>query len=1127
MSTSATATACPHCGNALQPGMLRCRSCGQPVRATRPQHDAGSAGAGSVKQAAGKQGTGSLDVADMLSQAAPQNGSQTPGTGLNQQGSGQEPPVQQAAAPSAGQNQSVNISEMLAQAPDSSSPQNPQQNPQQESRKKAAAAQARKSSARMCVPSQHSSGQSSQAQSKQSSARQRRPASGGATQASRDASAQLDRETPVPAGATDSANIIWLQCECGRRMRARKSLAGKTIKCKQCGNTITIPSGSEDETPADDTRVSFRKMADEIDRKLENRTGGDGEAGRKKKQKRRLKAVKVKGGFGKQAKILQKDDTETPAKVETCRESLIAMGVAGNTKAIEFIVPYLQHASIRLRVAAANALGEIGDNSAVSVLVATLDDENPEVRRAIVTALGKINERVAIPALVAFGVMEPHLKFLSSEAIVKMGSAAAAELLDLLNHDDPACVLEAVVLLGRLKEKKAVKALVHVLETRSSTFQAHAVESLGQIGDERTVGVICKCLKHSNPGVRVNAARALGKIPDESAEPALIAALEDEDEDVQQAAVFALGEIGLKRSAAPLCGLLSSQNDDLRLMVAESLGKIGDVRALDYLLELLNHENETIKLKAITALKRLKDQRAVEALIDVLYHKSSNIRQRAIDTLGSIGDAVAADRLETVLQVDPVEDVRVAAAKALGEIGDPASIDCLQEALYDEFSVRCRAIVALGQIGDESALPALLAMLKDPVPEARYHAATALAEIGHENAKAPLGKLMEDSNPMVRRGAVKALEKMGVDEKELRTVSKAATRRMRSRSFKQVFSYLLPTQLFSFLPDNPAVRFGALGGMGLVILVVASILFVPGKPKVIILRGDPASMDFSVDSSKIVVGFTRGLLEIWDVQSGRFKKEAISQSGKIENIAFAPDSKTIVLQGYKSKNLASYTEDAFTDLSPLEAPIQRFVKTRNGKYGAILGDDKVFVLWDLTTLQNKGAFQLDINPDNPIALDPNGRLLAGTTSNNQLALWNTADGSRVAQAYSGLQTSRLADIEIDPDGRLVAAVADNGAIRIWEIDSGNHVASMRIEFPKAINFSSDASRLLCVSGRQALWWDIEAGGFAEAPAIAQLSPFDNYAISGDGKYLATSLDEESQVYVYSIEEGKLLHTLDR
>jgi ribosomal protein S27E len=52
-------------------------------------------------------------------------------------------------------------------------------------------------------------------------------------------------DTPAP-----SDGLLRVQCQCGKKLQAKASLAGKTVRCPACGESLTLPSLPATNTPA-------------------------------------------------------------------------------------------------------------------------------------------------------------------------------------------------------------------------------------------------------------------------------------------------------------------------------------------------------------------------------------------------------------------------------------------------------------------------------------------------------------------------------------------------------------------------------------------------------------------------------------------------------------------------------------------------------------------------------------------------------------------------------------------------------------------------------------------------------------------------------------------------------------
>jgi HEAT repeat protein len=110
---------------------------------------------------------------------------------------------------------------------------------------------------------------------------------------------------------------------------------------------------------------------------------------------------------------------------------------------------------------------------------------------------------------------------------------------------------------------------------------------------------------------------------------------------------------------------------------------------------------------------------------------------------------------------DPDRNVRYHAIMALEMIGDTRAVYPLIAALRDtEYEVRKKVTITLGKMGDTRAVEPLIAALRDSSDYDRQDAAIALGEMGDSKAVEPLIAALSDPDYKVRQSAIIALGKI-------------------------------------------------------------------------------------------------------------------------------------------------------------------------------------------------------------------------------------------------------------------------------------------------------------------------------------------------------------------------------
>ena len=115
--------------------------------------------------------------------------------------------------------------------------------------------------------------------------------------------------------------------------------------------------------------------------------------------------------------------------------------------------------------------------------------------------------------------------------------------IEALGHSDRVFRQFAAVVLGKIKDPRAVEPLITALQDADSGVRGKAAVALGKIGDPRAVEPLITALKDADNSVRTKAAEALVKIGTPAVDP-LIGTLRDPDGGVWEGALEVLVRIG-------------------------------------------------------------------------------------------------------------------------------------------------------------------------------------------------------------------------------------------------------------------------------------------------------------------------------------------------------------------------------------------------------------------------------------------------------------------------------------------------------------------------------------------------------------------------------------------------------
>lgn len=958
----------------------------------------------------------------------------------------------------------------------------------------------------------------------------------------------IDRGTPSPS----NSDKLRVKCTCGAGIRVSIALRGKRVKCPKCSATVLVPISQESvvsnsnqivpviERPSSVQSPSqassstesavMNRVGDEQSLKQEIESAGtmpvpDDAVSAPQGRLSSRKLRKIRNQL-ETANVLS--DADTSAR----RQSLLELGQSQDSQVLEILIEHAQDNLSVIRDGAITGLGELGDPAAVPTVLRALLDRDSDVIRAAFAALKKIGDRRVVRPLLRYGVERPQWKPLANDTLVRLGSRVTQELLSLLHSNDSGLMLDAIVVLGRIGDKQAVPSLAACLSHVSNLLKAHVTEALALIGDPSSVPQLLQMLQDPCATVRANAASGLVRLLDQRAFRPLLNALQDEDADVRRYAAVALGELGEAKAVPELLKVLQGWELLVALdapfveAIIETVGKLGDASAAPGLLPLLRSRHEGVMFKAVLALKKLRSPSAIPALTELLQAPQPALRRRVVETLGHTGDVSLVPVLGEVLRQDAAREVRATAARSLGELKAREACPFLEEALREEFSIRCQAVIALGAIQEKSTLPALMAMLKDGAPEVRYHAINAIAKFKEPKTLKALAVMLEDSDPMVRSGASKVIEEQGgtTEDKAVKEI----VRRVRTRD---MLGRLIPKWVYLVLPQSTAARRAVAGFLAASLLVGLIIKTSIGGPNKVLVRGNVQSLALSADGETLVAERTQGMLEVWDVS-----RQRIAQQVGLENSRtplFRAKDGVVLMSG---ESVVPWKLSGNPDLAigwkEHKQPIVTACVTPDGKFAVTLGKDLIAVVWDLEAGQKRAAVELDERFAATLTISPDGQSLATSNRKGEVVLWEVESGRRSKELPGAKVPKAMSALSISPDGKWLVGVEDNGGLRVWDLTApADRSAEKSVESrtplrAAALQFLSDSKRVvLANAGGDVQVWDIDSGE-SRTVCSGDLEQIDGFALSADEKRFAIGGNANSVVLVYDLESGELFKKLD-
>jgi HEAT repeat protein len=432
---------------------------------------------------------------------------------------------------------------------------------------------------------------------------------------------------------------------------------------------------------------------------------------------------------------------------EVRQAAIVGLGSCRDARAVPALIQVLKKDSVpEVREFAALALGLIGDTRALEPLCATLRDPVEWARSAAAWSLGEIGDARAMTPLKAAVQADANKRFLvrayRSQYLLGDHTAAAnlaglvtnvdwitrdVALKALLEHDEPDIAgslvasltqksdADIIRALGRQRNTQALPLLMAVLWETDYSYQGNdargaAAWALGMIAEGRQgelITEVTNALDHTatndaNLGVRAQAVLALARIGDQRGLARLDWVMQQYIPE-RNAAIRALWRFPDQRATELLAAALQDDDPLGRVLAARGLYLRDDPRGKTALKELVTTVTEPVaKQVAIRFAADLHDPELVPfyAKLAQAQHEEASIFLvlDAIGALGKYASPEAAQALIPLLDV-PASRIREAAALSLKGTKNPAALAALRARLAKEDATRVRAAIqtALGK----------------------------------------------------------------------------------------------------------------------------------------------------------------------------------------------------------------------------------------------------------------------------------------------------------------------------------------------------------------------------------------------------------------------------------------------
>ncbi len=449
------------------------------------------------------------------------------------------------------------------------------------------------------------------------------------------------------------------------------------------------------------------------------------------------------------------------------------------------------HMDPEARKQAADYLAGHHSEESIAALVHSMRDSDKSVRETASRSLLAIGGAAVARAVAPYIKDEnSEIQSLAGELLYRLGNDSIHTIEPYL-HDLSKDVRKlAVEILGLLKHREVVTAIIPLLYDTEPDVVIASIESLGNIGDEAAVSHLVQVFEHEYYA-RTIVAGALGKIKGQAATEFLSQSFEKSiaegaDPLTLFAIIEALGSIGDQKAFSLLANHLPNVEGKLRGMMLGAMVWIADKLQLPMeipgasvqdLLELLFDPDLRVCLNAVKVLANNPDSSVTHGLLEALGTSEYidivlfNVLESREDTFKVITEklnsAPAAIKKHMIMILKAIA-VRLALAPQVGsEMQKASEIHRAFDVVAKEWSgaeERTRQVIleALFVLDGQRAIEMLAALMRDPDPWSRMRTIELLSSVDDARVPEFVAKYASDDDEMVRSTAEWLMESRGI-----------------------------------------------------------------------------------------------------------------------------------------------------------------------------------------------------------------------------------------------------------------------------------------------------------------------------------------------------------------------------
>jgi predicted NACHT family NTPase len=287
-----------------------------------------------------------------------------------------------------------------------------------------------------------------------------------------------------------------------------------------------------------------------------------------------------------------------------------------------------------------------------------------------------------------------------------------------------------------------------------------------------------------------------------------------------------------------------------------------------------------------------------------------------------------------------------------------------------------------------------------------------------------------------------------------------------------------------------------------------------------------SSLAFSPDSKILATGDDKGVIWLWEVDSGKELLHCKGHTDWLDALAFSPDGK-IFASASEDQTIKLWDTNTGQCIYTLLGHTDRICSVAFNPKSRILASasrDKTIKLWDIDTGVCLKTFLAHTSIIFQIEFSPNGKILASGSYDQTIKLWDVETG-RCIDTFEG-HTDAILSIVFNFDGKILFSSSRDQTIKLWNIKTGRCLNTLKGYTHRII------ALIYSLNGLMFSGYDhdgtVKVWNVLDDKCIQIFHSLTDWvlstALSFNGKKFA-SCSSDGVVKVWDIQASKCLHTL--